>query len=516
MYELTVNYLSTEEIQNDNMGKVILAKVEVNNYKSYGTNWPSDDSGVVADQKVENVAALKSLNASVGDTIETQGYYTVGDGGQAYYTIENKSNQTIDNGKYILLDNAKVAKLVHIHDSHNVKQFGAKGDGVTDDKDAIINAIKASQGMFVYFPEGTYMMSNHAIFSNYSDVNLIGEGENTVIKAMENFVTKKAIFRFENVYILNILRMTFDGNDEVNVLSEGRNNINSYALVDVVGATDASIDSCVFRNTDFDGFRLLNKIDNFSITNSKFVNVNRGVAHNNGYSVDNIYVENNEMEGNAAENSYAVGLNDNIPYNNVFVRNNKILSFNNGIALNKNNTAGYVHNAYVIGNEVKDAATSIIVVYATNATIKNNIIDSMPIKVTTTKGNGLDVESSNMVEISNNIVKNTKFRGIYINEDSNAKVFNNTIIDCGKENINYFFVDIKGPSQNLEFYNNTLTREDTSLHEVLMAVHGDGGVRIFDNTVNNGKIRLFGDASNIYVSNSGTVMDSGTNNTIVP
>jgi Pectate lyase superfamily protein len=41
----------------------------------------------------------------------------------------------------------------------NVKWFGAKGDGVTDDTTAIQNAAQAARGGYLFFPEGTYVIS---------------------------------------------------------------------------------------------------------------------------------------------------------------------------------------------------------------------------------------------------------------------------------------------------------------------------------------------------------------------
>src|SRR5450759_1888185 len=41
----------------------------------------------------------------------------------------------------------------------SVKNFGAGGDGITDDSAAIQNAIDASAGKTIYFPPGTYIVN---------------------------------------------------------------------------------------------------------------------------------------------------------------------------------------------------------------------------------------------------------------------------------------------------------------------------------------------------------------------
>jgi hypothetical protein len=59
----------------------------------------------------------------------------------------------------------------------NVKQYGAKGDGITDDTTAIQAAIDSTTGnQVVFFPYGEYIISS-SIIINRSEVALIAEGE---------------------------------------------------------------------------------------------------------------------------------------------------------------------------------------------------------------------------------------------------------------------------------------------------------------------------------------------------
>jgi len=63
----------------------------------------------------------------------------------------------------------------------NVKGFGAKGDGVTDDTEAIQNAINNSNGKVVFFPAGTYIISNTLTIP--SAISLLGANKHeTIIK----------------------------------------------------------------------------------------------------------------------------------------------------------------------------------------------------------------------------------------------------------------------------------------------------------------------------------------------
>lgn len=57
----------------------------------------------------------------------------------------------------------------------NVREFGAKGDGTTDDRASIMNAVIAAsaKGGTVFFPPGTYLISL-GLDINYSNVTLMG------------------------------------------------------------------------------------------------------------------------------------------------------------------------------------------------------------------------------------------------------------------------------------------------------------------------------------------------------
>jgi len=68
---------------------------------------------------------------------------------------------------------------------YNVKQYGAQGNGTTDDTTAIQTAITTAQtagGGVVYFPPGTYIISNTLTIS-HDNMELIGAGWSSAIQA---------------------------------------------------------------------------------------------------------------------------------------------------------------------------------------------------------------------------------------------------------------------------------------------------------------------------------------------
>lgn len=102
-----------------------------------------------------------------------------------------------------------------LRDTVSVKDFGAVGDGVTDDTAAIQAAVAANK--FVYLPAGTYKVSASIDLKTYPQAGLIGESsELTIIKA--NAVITQVINLYDtadigggNDYQLTNLRI--DGNN---------------------------------------------------------------------------------------------------------------------------------------------------------------------------------------------------------------------------------------------------------------------------------------------------------------
>lgn len=114
----------------------------------------------------------KSETAIVGRPCVTLGYYAPNDGGAAVYIIrQKKESDTDDGGSVIFLDNNNVAELI-IEGAVNVKQFGAHGDGTTDDTTSINSAL--ALGKNTVFPKATYLVSSPLILQPYTCVDLYG------------------------------------------------------------------------------------------------------------------------------------------------------------------------------------------------------------------------------------------------------------------------------------------------------------------------------------------------------
>ena len=142
----------------------------------------------------DTVALMKAANLKNGMTAQTLGYYEVNDGGGATYKITNEESETEYQEE---LDNDLYATLI-VNNTINVKQFGAKGDGITDDKTAIQNALDyVKNGGSIYFPKNfpnKYLILSGLTLSK-DDVTLYSEPRTEY---------KTTIYTPENINMLTV------------------------------------------------------------------------------------------------------------------------------------------------------------------------------------------------------------------------------------------------------------------------------------------------------------------------
>lgn len=151
-----------EEINNklDQMAEDGTLQEIVASYLESNVTWTFD---TVADMKA-------STNLIIGSHASTLGYHAINDGGAATYYVASSLGVVADEGSVIALGDGKVAILALSDNNVNVKQFGAKGDGTTNDSTAIRNALrfKTNETTTVEFIKGeTYIVDgNFYIYSN--------------------------------------------------------------------------------------------------------------------------------------------------------------------------------------------------------------------------------------------------------------------------------------------------------------------------------------------------------------
>lgn len=129
-----------------------------------------------------------------GGAARTLGYYEPGDGGGALYEIIDDSDirystSIDDRGSVHDLDNGNKSLLNIENNIVNVKQFGAKGDNITDDTVAFQNAgtyLNISKKTILYVPTGRYRIKPLNFVSKR--IRLIG-ANNLNINGAQNLST---------------------------------------------------------------------------------------------------------------------------------------------------------------------------------------------------------------------------------------------------------------------------------------------------------------------------------------
>lgn len=120
-----------------------------------------------------NVDAMKNdTKLKENDVVETLGYYKINDGGNATYKIrEIKNTDIVDNCTIIPLSyNNLIAELIVENSMISVNQFGAHGNGVDDDTNAIQKCIDycTSHNLTCFFNNQTYLTSSPLIIKETS------------------------------------------------------------------------------------------------------------------------------------------------------------------------------------------------------------------------------------------------------------------------------------------------------------------------------------------------------------
>lgn len=196
---------------------------------------------------VDNVAALKALTvASVddGQLFLTRGYYTENDGGQGSY-IYDSTSAAADNGGTVLAPTSGTGRyLLQYSGSINVKQFGAKGDGVTSDTVAIQNAINCGEKKII-IPIGSYITGSLTL-QNWT--HLIGAtmpvtvgGGDGPVRLVFNLSSGTAITCGFNPVIENI---TFK--NTAGTYNESTATLSGTTAIGILTVDNATISNCNF------------------------------------------------------------------------------------------------------------------------------------------------------------------------------------------------------------------------------------------------------------------------------
>ena len=126
------------------------------------------------DQTFDTISdAIADSALSVGDIFVTYGYLAVADGGDNTYEVVAAGTGTDDGGSFIDLADHQ-ARGLFTHVSISVNQFGATGDGVTDDTVAIQAAADycSTNRLDLVDENGTYLMTSIRVKNGIRSINM--------------------------------------------------------------------------------------------------------------------------------------------------------------------------------------------------------------------------------------------------------------------------------------------------------------------------------------------------------
>lgn len=193
-----------------------------------------------------------------------------------------------------------IKNKVKLNDVVSVKDFGAVGDGVTDDTAAVQSALTAVlSGGELFFPAGTYLMSP-LVVSNLSNVTLRGTNKyRSVIK----LASTGTLLTLSNAQWCRIEKLGFETNGTAQAIANG------YGLQFDTGSGNNTVDDCAFIGFSKDGLRIIGTsgvtLSGHKITNNYFL----GCGNYQFYCIysNDFHIENNQYGRLAGISLAAVG-----------------------------------------------------------------------------------------------------------------------------------------------------------------------------------------------------------------
>tara|TARA_R110000772_G_scaffold202934_2_gene313183 strand:- start:1 stop:1452 length:1452 start_codon:yes stop_codon:yes gene_type:complete len=345
----------------------------------------------------------------------------------------------------------------------NVLDYGAVGDGVTDDSSAIQLALN-QQGN-IYFPDGTYIVKTTLTVK--SNTCLFGSKNATIDGSTPTSITNATIFNIvekEDVTVRGLSfiydtdvatacsMFTFDGSDRIRIYdntftSEDGSTAGNTAAVRIRETVSKGSNDVVISGNYFEGPRLLiltqggsgQIVKDVIISNNTF-SQNSDIAENPNFldgavkidlGTDNVVFSGNTCDGNNKTEGF---LQVEETINNVTVTGNVINNcLGYGIFIYGGQTLSPVNNVTIIGNVLSNAGIYVADLGTSSAgeiIISNNVVDGTQNLTSGPTVSGIDCQFGTVanIVISNNIIKNPTGYGI-INRYGNVVISNNNIIN---------------------------------------------------------------------------------------
>lgn len=329
---------------------------------------------------------------------------------------------------------------------YNVKDYGAAGDGVTDDAAAIQSALNAGAGKLVYFPAGTYLVGTTLKVPSSTTVR--GQGRDaTTIKRKSG----AAIWLMENAdrattgnTDISVSGLTFDG------ARTGTTDIPTRWGCYFSRMARLTVSECAFKSCDSDGLTI-EFTNNATVVNNRCTdNVKVGIYLS---CCDHVIVSENTVSDcltsvaygialaccwycTVSANvlwgipNYGIGLGRDSRYN--------IIDGNTAEGLGTESEvipAGYATYLATVTRPGGGTAGDGISYTAYNNTISNNVFSNT---VTTDDRNGMRLSQAHRNLIIGNTIGEHGRCGIYLYQSTDNTISGNHIFNVGKHTVYHF------------------------------------------------------------------------------
>lgn len=325
-----------------------------------------------------------------------------------------------------ILDEMGLSDAVRFKNVLNVKDFGAKGDGITDDRMAIQDALTAAYeagGGIVFVPQGHYITSRCIIVG--SNCVLMGTGEGSIIDLVDhNPIWGTAIgVMGSNCGVSSLKVLYYDYVTEPIVSGAawgaiGATNSEYYSAVNQnPGTVKIDYENIVISNIYTEGFYSL-QIE----PTSKIRNVTYKDCHCEGSIMS--------LQAGTVQGDFGPGVIENVTVDNCICDYFRILGGNNITNVNVSNL--YTHYIYTLGSGVH---FNNFVVDCT----RKSPFDTLQAPIADAVAKFFNLEGSLRCSASNGLIKGRKsgipVNGLAINQYSNYDFIGITIQGFSLRNI---------------------------------------------------------------------------------
>ncbi len=306
---------------------------------------------------------------------------------------------------------------------HSVKDYGAIGDGVTDDSVAITalcNSVNASGGGVVYFSTGTYKLNVYLPL--YPNMTFRGDGPGSILTCPTYIVLRGAgASTWSNIVIQ---KMTIICTSTANV-TDGVIDFNGQSVSDilmedlVIKSASGQIDAIHFNGA------VGNKVNNLRINRCSIPVCTRIAIEINGF--DKVGSNNITVSNCTILKPASMGIFFNGGCNGVICKENYILGNNtsvNGIEMSGSNLSDIT----IEGNRFSGGFSSMMIsMVGTPPAASNNVLITANRSIGTVTG-GIRLWNFLGGHFSNNVLNMTDRVGIETNGGNNCRIFGNRLV----------------------------------------------------------------------------------------